>query len=159
MVVEIPFAEDANDFQKLLRDKNIHYDYRVNPDNGKMFIYYLKITDLVHIQNVLINENGKVINKGEKLQMITPTELQQYEIENANIEAIIADIDKEIKRNHGKFVYESAMLTNEYPKSVRDEISRRYREAGWEYVTHSTSSEKGQRPGLTEFKLSMTPID
>ena len=35
MVVEIPFAEDANDFQKLLGDKNIHYDYRVNTNNGK----------------------------------------------------------------------------------------------------------------------------
>lgn len=35
IIVEIPFAEDANDFQKLLQDKNIYYDYRINPDNGK----------------------------------------------------------------------------------------------------------------------------
>lgn len=63
--------------------------------------------------------------------MITPAELKQYEIENVNIEAIIVDIDTEIKRNHGNFAYENAILTKEYPKSVRDEIARRYREAGW----------------------------
>lgn len=91
--------------------------------------------------------------------MITPAELKQYEIENVNIEAIIVDIDTEIKRNHGEMPYESAILTKEYPKSVRDEIARRYREAGWKYITHHTSSENGERPGLTEFKLSMRPIE
>ncbi len=42
MVIEIPFAEDANAFQKLLRDKNIHYDYRVNPDNEKKCLYIIQ---------------------------------------------------------------------------------------------------------------------
>ena len=41
--------------------------------------------------------------------MITPAELEQYEIENANIEAIIIDIDKEIKKNHGKYPYEDVI--------------------------------------------------
>lgn len=91
--------------------------------------------------------------------MITPKELEQYEIANVNIEAIIVDIDTEIKRNHGRHSYEDAVLTKEYSKFVRDEIARRYREAGWKYVIHRTSSENGERPGLTHFKLSMTPVE
>lgn len=91
--------------------------------------------------------------------MITPEELEQYEIANVNIEAIIVDIDTEIKRHHGQHPYEDAFLIKEYSKSVRDEIARRYREAGWKYVIHRTSSENGERPGLTHFKLSMKPID
>lgn len=91
--------------------------------------------------------------------MITPAELKQYEIENANIEAIIIDIDTEIKKNHGYFPYEEAVLTKEYSQAIREEVARRYREAGWKYVIHRTSSENGERPGLTHFKLSMTPID
>lgn len=91
--------------------------------------------------------------------MITPAELEQYEIENANIETIIIDIDKEIKKNHGKYPYEDVILPKEYSWVVREEVARRYREAGWKYVIHRTSSENGERPGLTHFKLSMTPID
>ena len=91
--------------------------------------------------------------------MITPEELKQYEIANVNIEAIIVDIDTAIKRNHGQYPYENVILLKEYPVSVRDEIARRYREAGWKYVIHRTSSENGERPGLTHFKLSMTPIE
>lgn len=91
--------------------------------------------------------------------MITPAELERYEIESANIEAIIIDIDTEIKKNHGHYPYEEAMLHKEYTQAVRNEVARRYREAGWKYVIHRTSSENGERPGLTHFKLSMTPID
>ena len=91
--------------------------------------------------------------------MITPAELEQYEIDNANIEAIISDIDEKIKRNHGNYPYEQAILPEEYSWVVREEIARRYREAGWKNVAHRTSSENGERPGLTHFKLSMKPID
>ncbi len=91
--------------------------------------------------------------------MITPAELEQYEIESVNIEAIINDIDKKIKRNHGNHPYEQAILPEEYSRVVREEVARRYREAGWKYVIHRTSSENDERPGLTHFKLSMTPID
>lgn len=35
IVVEIPYADDANVFQKLLCDRGIHYDYRVNRENGR----------------------------------------------------------------------------------------------------------------------------
>lgn len=91
--------------------------------------------------------------------MITPAELKQYEIDNANIEAIIIDIDKEIKKNHGHYPYEEAILGKEYTQAVRNEVAHKYREAGWKYVIHRTSSENGERPGLTHFKLSMTPID
>jgi hypothetical protein len=90
--------------------------------------------------------------------MITPAELKHYEIDNTNIEAIIIDIDKEIKKNHGKHPYEEAILPKEYSWVIREEIARRYFEAGWKSVAHRTSSENGERPGLTHFKLSMKPI-
>ena len=95
------------------------------------------------------------------------SDLEAYLTINANMRdveiieggKVIIDIDTAIKRNHGQYPYENAILLKEYPVSVRDEIARRYLEAGWKYVIHRTSSENGERPGLTHFKLSMTPIE
>lgn len=43
--------------------------------------------------------------------------------------------------------------------NVRTAIGLRYREAGWNYVYHITSSEHGDRPGLTHFIFSMERLD
>lgn len=45
-------------------------------------------------------------------------------------------------------------LHKEYPVHVRDLIAKRYMEHGWKYAYHITSSENGERPGLTVFTFS-----
>lgn len=94
--------------------------------------------------------------------MITPDELAQVEPTtngNKDIDELIEEIDAEIKANHLWYnMYDFAILTNEYPKQLRNEIAQRYKDSGWEFVDHRTSSELGERPGLTEFRFSKYPI-
>lgn len=90
--------------------------------------------------------------------MITPNELSSSN--DYSIDDIIAEIDAEIVENHHLYpMCDFAILTKEYPKSVRDEIARKYRDSGWNFVGHRTSSENGERPGLTEFRFSKYPIE
>lgn len=48
----------------------------------------------------------------------------------------------------------NVFLHKEYPIHVRDLIAKRYMEHGWKYAYHITSSENGERPGLTVFTFS-----
>lgn len=90
--------------------------------------------------------------------MITPNELSSSN--DCSIDDIIAEIDAEIIENHHLYpMCDFAILTKEYPKSVRDEIAQKYRDAGWNFVGHRTSSENGERSGLTEFRFSKYPIE
>lgn len=43
------------------------------------------------------------------------------------------------------------LVTGEYTPQLRDKIAARYEKAGWAKVEHATSSEQGERPGLTVF--------
>ena len=89
--------------------------------------------------------------------MITPNELSSSD--GYIINDIIAEIDAEIVENHHLYpMCDFAILTKEYPKSIRDEIAQKYRDCGWNFVEHRTSSENGERPGLTEFRFSKYPI-
>lgn len=88
--------------------------------------------------------------------MITPKELENY---NVNLEKIEDEIDESIKRFHGWCKWEEAIIDNEYPVSVRNAIGQKYKDAGWKYVYHITSSEHGERPGLTRFIFSTEKLD
>lgn len=92
--------------------------------------------------------------------MITPTDLVSSVEQNIDdIDDIIAKIDAEIAENHLWYnMFDFAILTREYPKHLRDEIAQKYRDSGWDFVEHRTSSELGERPGLTEFRFSKYPI-
>ena len=94
--------------------------------------------------------------------MITPDELSYIEPDNgyiSDIDELIEEIDMEIMTNHLWYsMFDFAILKGEYPKHIRDEVAQRYRDSGWEFVEHRTSSELGERPGITEFRFSKFPI-
>jgi len=90
--------------------------------------------------------------------MITPNDIREIEIEQCDFDKLEKDIDNSIKSNHGIYAGEEALLDKEYPLSVRNEIGKRYMENGWKYVYHRTSSENGERPGLTSFIFSEVPV-
>lgn len=53
----------------------------------------------------------------------------------------------------------NVFLHKEYPVHVRDFIAKKYMEQhGWKYAYHITSSENGERPGLTVFTFSNTVL-
>lgn len=61
---------------------------------------------------------------------------------NFNIDQIDTTID-----------YISVIISGEYSKEVRDHVVKDYMKRGWSNVTHITSSENGERAGLTLFKF------
>lgn len=88
--------------------------------------------------------------------LVTPDVLDSKICSSTNINDIIDKIDHELLKDHNisKYAHNGKIciiLDEEYPVIVRDLIAEKYREAGWKKVTHQTSSENGERPGLTDF--------
>lgn len=88
--------------------------------------------------------------------MIYPNELDDY---NVNYNKLEKEIDNSIKNYHGWYKWEEAIIDGEYPVNARNAIGQKYKEAGWNYVYHITSSEHGDRPGLTRFIFSTEKPD
>ena len=94
--------------------------------------------------------------------MVTPEEAKALSSKNisvAKIEQMEEDIDSALKRVHGWYPWKEAILENEYSIELRDAVAKKYKDAGWKYVYHATTSELGERAGLTCFKFSMSPIE
>lgn len=91
--------------------------------------------------------------------MITPKDIEKIEMEKVDFAKLEKEIDESIIKHHGYYAWEAASLVGEYPVCVRDALAKRYRDAGWRFIYHHTSSENGERPGLTEFRFSMSEID
>lgn len=88
--------------------------------------------------------------------MIYPNELDDY---NVNYNKLEKEIDNSIKECHGMNEYEQAFVKGEYPVNIRNTVAQKYKNAGWKYVYHITSSEHGDRPGLTRFIFSTEKPD
>ena len=90
--------------------------------------------------------------------MITPEEAKNIVNKKYNLDTLESIIDRKIRENHGDYPWEEALIDEELPLKIRDELAKRYIEGGWEYVYHNTSSENDERPGLTYFAFSMEPV-
>lgn len=67
---------------------------------------------------------------------------------------ICSEIDLKLKTTC--FVYENRMeivISGEYSRELRDQVSQAYINNGWSKIEHQTSSENGERPGLTGMKF------
>lgn len=76
-----------------------------------------------------------------------------------DIESLISKIDESMKKFHEWYPWEVAVIEGEPSVEIRNKIAVKYIEAGWNYVYHSTTSEDGERAGLTGFDFSMSPIE
>lgn len=88
--------------------------------------------------------------------MITKMKDFQSQLSENNITQMIDCIEEAIKENAtGRFYpWVSAIIDGEFPDSDRNEVARRYLdEGGWYAAFHQTSSENGERYGLTGFEL------
>lgn len=95
-------------------------------------------------------------NRKVGVNMITPKELEEL---NMKLDELEKKIDRSIKNYHGWYKWEEAIIDGEYPVNARNAIGQKYKEAGWNYVYHITSSEHGDRPGLTRFIFSTEKPD
>ena len=90
--------------------------------------------------------------------MITPNQAEQLKNEKYNYDKLESEIDESIKRHSGFYPYETASLMDELPVDVRNNIAKRYYDAGWNYIYHRTSGENNEKPGITTFIFSQTPV-
>lgn len=72
-----------------------------------------------------------------------------------SIEQLENEIDKKLSKSFLTYDnYIEVILCKEYSKQLRDSIVNKYiKEGGFLKVEHSTSSENGERAGLTNFKF------
>ena len=66
-------------------------------------------------------------------------------------EEYIKQIDEELLKNEPMFEWFEASIQGELPIVLRNAIAEEYVKAGWHKVYHHTTSENGERPGLTAF--------
>lgn len=90
--------------------------------------------------------------------MLTPKNLEEFEIEGLKYDDLEKEIDLSIREHHGEFPWEHAMIDKNLSKSARDVLARRYLGAGWQYVYHRTATLNDFKPGMTTFVFSMTPL-
>jgi len=62
--------------------------------------------------------------------------------------------EKFLKEEKGQTYYH-LVITGEYSRALLDKVEQAYKEAGWKNVACTTSSENGERPGLTGLQLSI----
>lgn len=87
--------------------------------------------------------------------MLGPNDLKS----KLDIQELVYQIDESMKRFHEWYPWESAVIEGEPSVDVRNEIAIKYIQAGWNYVYHNTTSENGERAGLTGFEFSNTPLE
>ena len=91
--------------------------------------------------------------------MITPNDIKNLDLLRVNLDQLEEEIDDSIKSYHGWYPYEYASITEELPRAVREALAERYKLAGWKFVYHTSTSEIGERPGLSAFKFSMYELN
>ena len=69
------------------------------------------------------------------------------------VSELIGKIEQALKDMPQLYDWVEVVVTDEYSKEIRAEVAKEYLEAGWSIVYHQTSSENGERPGLTAFAL------
>jgi hypothetical protein len=66
---------------------------------------------------------------------------------------IINALEKQFKNEEDNEAYYHLVVSGEYPRNVLDQVEEIYQKAGWSKAECKTSSENGERGGLTGLKL------
>lgn len=85
------------------------------------------------------------------MEVTTP---EQMNIDDSTLlKELIGLFEEELKASEkGQDSY-SIVVYGEYPKPICNKVEKIYKEAGWRSVVCKTSSENGERPGLTGLRL------
>lgn len=91
--------------------------------------------------------------------MLTPTDCYCLEYDEIyKINQLEHQIDEQLLKQHGKHTVQEVILDGELPILLRNELASRYINAGWKYVYHATSSERGEKSDLTAFCFSIAKV-
>ena len=71
----------------------------------------------------------------------------------SKVEEAVSKFEKQLTKEEKDEQYYHLVIIGEYNRQTCDEIERIYMEAGWSKVKCKTSSENGERGGLTGLQL------
>ena len=71
----------------------------------------------------------------------------------SKFEEAVSKFEEQFKKDDKDQDYYHLVIVGEYNRDVCDEIKKTYIEAGWKRVNCRTSSENGERGGLTGLQL------
>lgn len=81
------------------------------------------------------------------------TKPQEMTSGTSKVEELVSEFEKELSKKEKDQEYYHLVVDGEYNRKTCDEVERIYEEAGWWRVKCSTSSENGERGGLTGLQL------
>ncbi len=81
------------------------------------------------------------------------TKPEQMTSGTSKVEEAVSKFEEQFAKYEKDDKYYHLVIVGEYNRQTCDEIERIYTEAGWSKVICSTSSEKGERGGLTGIQL------
>ena len=84
------------------------------------------------------------------MKIITPSEMESG---TSRLEEAVDKFNEEFKKDCKDQDYYFLVIDVEYNREVCDEIQKLYTDAGWKKVKCITSSENGERGGLTGLQL------
>ena len=81
------------------------------------------------------------------------TKVDEMTSGTSKLEDAISKFEKEFKTQKKDLDYYHLVIYGEYNRETCDEIEKIYSEGGWKKVVCKTSSENGERAGLTGLQL------
>lgn len=84
------------------------------------------------------------------MRIITPSEMES---DASKLEEAVDKFNEQLKKEDKDEDYYFLAIDGEYNREVCDKIQRLYTDAGWLEAKCKTSSEKGERGGLTGLQL------
>ena len=83
-----------------------------------------------------------------EINVTTPESMTSYDAND-----VVAKFEKQFKKEKKDQEYYHLVISGEYPRYILDRIQKIYKNAGWKDVVCHTSSENGERAGLTGLQL------
>ena len=84
-------------------------------------------------------------------KLTSPEKFNGIDKKDEIIELIENEFDNDLTNDHDTYIHIG--IFGEFTKEARDLVVEDYLKRGWSDVTHQTSSENGERGGLTGFKF------
>jgi len=85
------------------------------------------------------------------MKLSGPTQIGNKVTNADTIQSMVTKIERQL--SVATDASPTIVITDEYSLALRQEIVRMYVAAGWRSIEHKTSSENGERPGLTRFQF------
>jgi predicted rRNA methylase YqxC with S4 and FtsJ domains len=90
------------------------------------------------------------VQNKKDMNIVTP---QQMEGDLSKLDEALLKFEQEFKKEEKGQNYYHIVIVGEYDRKVLDEVARQYESAGWSVKACITSSENGERGGLTGLQL------